>query len=192
MLCFRTPQSPTVGYWSHSHQHTDAVCCGFQFVAWLFSVGVLIGWSVALLSADWLPHFCADTHCDFLIFILHHQSVYRFSLIRLMVQEFVQMQKMCCRIVAENISKSNAVTTCPSLILPPSNTERQTSTDSLSTRKVNLESPVDLESVSLDCGRKPEQLEETHTGWKQNMQTPHSKEKADQEVWTFCAVKRLR
>lgn len=129
MLCFRTPQSPTVGYWSHSHQHTDAVCCGFQFVAWLFSVGVLIGWSVALLSADWLPHFCADTHCDFLIFILHHQSVYRFSLIRLMVQEFVQM--------------------------PPSNTERQTSTDSLSTRKVNLESPVDLESVSLDCGRKP-------------------------------------
>lgn len=77
---------------------------------------------------------------------------------------------MCGRIVAENISKGNAVTTCPSLILPPSNTERQTSTDSLCTPKVNLESPVDLESVSLDDGRKPEQLEETHTGWKQNTQ----------------------
>ena len=42
---------------------------------------------------------------------------------------------------------------------------------------VNLESPVNqtLICMSLDCGRKPESSEKTHTDEERNIQTPHKK-----------------
>lgn len=37
----------------------------------------------------------------------------------------------------------------------------------------NLESPVDLTSLSLNCGTEPEYPENTHTGTRKGMQMPH-------------------
>ena len=66
----------------------------------------------------------------------------------------------------------------PGRFASPSQGLRQTrhaTTHAHSTPGANLETPINLTCISLDCGWKPEYLERNRTCMVENMRTPHRK-----------------